>query len=255
MSSSTTETSVPETVPRMGAEGGFSVDETVPPLRFSGYVCLILGLASVFALVGPAALVIPALAILFGLVALRRYPDEVPAGLKPARVGLVLALAFGSCGFFIPVMKNYTLGSQAEKFARYYIEMIARGEDEFAMELRKTYNNRFPPTMPLKAYYAQNELSESEEHLSPFEEFKRSEVNAAIRRRGPGAEWELKRPPRVHVHYGQVKAELIFVDPTGQVESEIYISLDYNIDKRGDGQWNVERSMFNAEPIVAPMVL
>ncbi len=37
------------------------------------------------------------------------------------------------------------------------MEVVARGEDEFAMELRKDYVNRFPTTMSLKQHYNMSE--------------------------------------------------------------------------------------------------
>ena len=251
MSTSISET----TVPRMGAEAGYGVEETPPPLRVSGYVCLILGLASFFALFGPGALVIPLLAILSGFFALRGYGEQVPAGLKPARVGLVLAFGFGSAGLAIPLMKSYTLGRQAEQFARDYIEMIARGEFEVAMELQKAHYDRFPSTMPLKAYYAQQEATDEDSPESPIRDFRNSGLNKTIKIRGPGAEWRLAKPVRVHSHYGLQLAEVVLKDPTGEVESDIVVELRYRIDEQGDGQWNVERAMFDADVIVAPSIL
>lgn len=249
MSSQTSETAVP----RMGAEAGYGVEDAPPPLRVSGYLCLILGLLSVFAVVGPAALILPIVAVLFGLFAHRRHGEQVPAGLVAAKVGLVLAAGFGSCGLFMPMLKSMTLSAQAEQFARDYVDVIARDEWELAMELRKNYVNRFPTTMPLAMHYALND-SENSERIT--EEFREEGIHEHIRKRGSGAEWRLTRPVRVFTHYGSQKAEVMLKDPGGEKSSELYMLLEYQVDHRnGDGQWYVERITFNSEPIVAPLIL
>mgnify|MGYP001827077936 FL=1 len=247
MSSQTSETAVP----RMAAEAGYGVEDAPPPLRVSGYLCLIFGLLSVFAVVGKAALVLPILAVLFGLFAHRRYGGQVPAGLAAAKVGLVFAAGFGSCGLVMPMLKSMTLGAQAEQFARDYIEVVALDEPELAMELRKNYVNRFPTTMPLPAHYS---LTENADRT--MEEFRDDGVNVQIRRRGPGAEWRLTRPVRIFTYYGSQKAEVTLKDPGGGSGSELYMLLEYQVDHRnGDGQRFVERVMFNTKPIVAPLIL
>jgi hypothetical protein len=235
----------------MAAEAGYGVEDTPPPLRVSGYLCLILGVLSVFAVVGTAALVLPILAVLFGLFAHRRYGEQVPAGLRAAKVGLVFAAGFGACGLFVPMLKSMTLGAQAEQFARDYVEVVAHDELELAMELRKNYVNRFPTTMPLPAHYTLNENADRS-----MEEFRQDGVNAQILNRGPGAEWRLTRPVRIFNYYGSHKAEVTLQDPSGGKATELYMLLEYQVDHRnGDGQWFVERVMFNTEPIVAPLVL
>jgi hypothetical protein len=95
-------------------------------------------------------LLLPLISFLFGFVALRRSGETTPIGRRPAMIGLVLAAGFGMCGLVLPWFKTMTLGRQAEKFSRDYIEVVALGEDEFAMELNKDSVNRFPPTVSLK---------------------------------------------------------------------------------------------------------
>ncbi len=238
-------------VPAMGAERGYELDESVAPLRISGFVCLILGLLSVISVVGLVLLLIPISAILFGLFALRRHGELVPVGTGAARIGLVLAVGFGSCGFFLPWMKNATLGKQAKQFGRDYIEVVAHDELELAMELRKDYVNRFPSTMPLKAHYSLSEGAEEQ-----LIEFRQDAVNRTILARGPGAAWKLARPVRIFTHYQMQQAELVWMDPTGQESMRLHMFLEYDLDHRnGDGQWYVLRVLPYAEPIVAPLIL
>ncbi len=246
-----TDTSEP-IIPSMGAEGGFGLeDEAVAPLRVSGFICLILGLLSPLAYLGLAMMAIPIVAILVGLFALRRHGDLVPVGLGAARVGVVMSAGFGLLGVTVPMMKKMTLASQAEKFARDYIEVIALDEVELAMELRKDHVNRYPSTMPLKAHY---KMSQAAEDL--LIEFRNDGINDQIRERGPGAPWKLLRPVRIYTHYQFQMADLVLVDPTGKSSIKLHMILEYRIDRvTGDGQWHVNSVQHLAKPIYAPLVL
>ncbi len=45
------------------------------------------------------------------------------------------------------------------------------------------------------------------------------------------------------------------MDPTGQVDSKIYMIMDYRIDPEGQGQWHVTTVMPLTKRYVAPAVL
>ncbi len=143
----------------MHAEAGFEADESTPPLRISGFLCLLFGVLSILSPIGRPMLVLPLISFVLGFVALKRSDDKASLGTRAALVGLVLAAGFGMCGLMLPMLKTMTLARQAEKFSRYYIEVIALEEDEFAMELNKDYVNRFPETMSLKEHYHESEQS------------------------------------------------------------------------------------------------
>lgn len=245
----TTDTFDP-TIPRMRAEAGFELDDSAPPLRVSGFICLLFGALSFLSILGQPMLVLPLVAIVFGVFALRRSSGRTPVGTRPAMLGMVLAVGFGSCGLFIPWMKTVTLGGQAEKFSRDYMEVVARGEDEFAMELRKDYVNRFPDTMSLKQHYSMSENSRR-----ALEEFKAESLNATIRDRGPNAEWVLDRPIRVYYSYGREHAEVVWVDPTGDTTAKVQFFLEYRPDNNGNGQWHVDLVQSYRELIVAESIL
>lgn len=245
----TTETFDP-TVPRMHAEAGFDQDDSAPPLRISGFICLLFGALSFFSTMGQPMLVFALIAIIFGLFALRRSGGQTPVGTRAAMFGMVLAVGFGACGLFIPWMRTMTLGRQAEKFSRDYLEVVARGQNEFALELRKDYVNRFPPTMSLQQHYNMTEAGSR-----TLEEFGDESVNRSIRKRGPNAEWVLDRPTRVYYSYGREHAEVVWVDPTGESQAKIQFFLEYRPDKNGDGQWHVQVVQSYRELIVAESVL
>jgi hypothetical protein len=234
----------------MQAETGFEIEESAPPLRVSGFLSLLLGSLSCLSLLGQPLLVLPLLAILSGLFALRRSSGQTPVGTRPAMVGLVLAFGFGSCGLFLPMMKTWTLSKQAEQFSRYYLEVIARGNDEFAMELRKDYVNRLPLTMSLTEHYMADEAA-----ARLLQEFREEGINETIRERGPGAEWILDRPIRIYYSYQREHAEVVWADPTGETSTLIQMFLQYRVDSKGDGQWHVDVIQTYRERIVAEQVL
>jgi hypothetical protein len=237
-------------VPRMNAETGYEMDESIAPLRPSGFVSVILGVISVTAALGKPLLVVPFLAICFGFFALRRFNGAAaPVGTSAAKLGIALGFGFGALGVFLPMMKSLTLGSQAERFARAYVETIARGHSEVAMELRKDYVNRFPESMSLKSHY-----QTSAKTREAFNEFHNDGIHAAIRSRGPGAEWELDGPIDVFYSYGLQHAHLVLHDPVSQ-NPKVQMFLEYRVDRDGDGQWNVKTVQSYRELIVAPSVL
>lgn len=239
-------------VPQMHAEAGFEADEeSVPPLRISGFLCLLFGILSFLSCIGRPLLVLPVLAFLCGLVALRKYSGPTPLGVRAARIGLVLAVGFGVCGLTLPWFKTRTLARQAEHFGRYYLDVVAMGEDEFAMELNKDDVNRFPTTMSLEEHY-----QGSPQARERLEEFQSNSVNELLRKRGPGAEWVLDQPVRIYYSYRREHAELVWADPTGSSDSKILMILDYRIDSNGDGQWYVATvQSYLRQRIVAPSVL
>lgn len=147
-------------------------------------------------------------------------------------------------------MKTRTLGSQAEQFSRYYLEVVARGQDEFAMELRKDYVNRLPTTMSLKEHY-----TISEDAARRLSEFREDSINAMIRKRGPSADWILDRPTRVYYSYQREHAEVVWIDPTGETSAKIQMFLEYLISPDGEGQWHIDVVQSYREPIVAENIL
>ncbi|MFK8111984.1 MAG: hypothetical protein AB8B91_07265 [Rubripirellula sp.] len=233
-------------VPRMQAETGF--EESVAPLRVSGFICLLLGLLSVSALLGTSMLLVPITAFLFGFFALRRYAGEAPVGVRAAMIGMVLAAGFGACGLFLPWMKTATLGNQAKQFSKDYLEVVAQGHIEYAMELSKDYVNRYPTNMSLKEHYAKDESA-----AQALEEFQQTLPYETIRNRGENAEWVLDRPVRIYHRYGDEHAEIVWADPSRKTKIQFY--MIYKIDPTGGGQWHVDVCQAYRERIIAPQIL
>lgn len=248
--SSDTSGSIDSLIPPMHAETEFEPDDLTAPLRLSGFLCLLVGLLSFFCTMFQPLLFLPIVALVFGGIALRRWSGQQPIGIRPAMVGMVLAAGFGSCGLFLPWMKNMTLGKQAERCTLQYIDVVALGNYEMALELRKDHVNRFPDTMPLREHYAS-----SEETMRTLEEFQQETLNATFQKIGPGGNWVLDRPTRVYYSYGREHAEVVWIDRNGETPSAIQFFLEYMIDTNGDGQWHITTAQTYREPIVAPTVL
>lgn len=245
--SDTDHTSLVSDVPQMRAETGYELDESVPPLRFTGYVCLILGLISPAALIGLPAVVIPILAVFFGVIALRPSSQK-PAGTMAAKIGMVLAVGFGLCGWMLVRMKTQTLGGQAEYFSRQFIEAINLGHDEFALEMTKEARNRFSQATSLESYYRA-----SEKAGDSLRQFKTEGASTLIRKCGPDAEWVLDRPTKIYHSFGFDRARVVWKNPS--TDTTIVFVMKYIVDPNDVGQWNIERFYKDAELIVAESVL
>ncbi|TWU57176.1 hypothetical protein [Rubripirellula reticaptiva] len=250
-------------VPQMHAETGYDESELMAPLRFSGYVCLILGLISPVALLGLPALVVPALAIFMGLIALRPSSGPVPAGRMPAQIGIILAIGFGICGFGIVSMKKNTLGTQAKYYSREYISLVANGHKELPIELSKSFNNRFSESMPLKEFYENQEKEYAERQAdgqgggggegSPMEEFQNNAAHTEIIRQGPDAEWKLATPIEIYHQFGIDRAIVNWKAPGS--EQVVQFMMQYLIDGEDVGQWHVDIIQIKRERLVAESIL
>ncbi len=233
----------------MGSGNGFEFEES-PPLRVTGYICFLLGVLSFFSLLGKPMLLFALGSILFGLVALRKYEGPRPAGTRLAMWGIFLSVGFGTCGYTISLMKQATLSRQAEEFAVQYMELVALGHDEHAMELKKEWYNRLSSDMNLAEHYVSDpRISES------LVQFKSDAVNQEFKRRGPKAEWALDRPIRIYYQYGKDHAEVIWSDPTGDSELTIQMFMDYRVDSKGRGQWQIDVVQPLRERLVADSIL
>ncbi len=248
-------------VPSMRAETGYDESEMISPLRFSGYVCLILGMISAVALLGLPALVVPGLAILIGLIALRPSQGPPPLGKIPAQIGLLLAIGFGTCGFGLHAIKQYTMGNQAKYFTRQYIDLVAIGQKEMAIELGKSFNNRFNSTMPLKEFYQnldeqhanRTDRSPDDEERTPMQQFDDNAAHQEILKFGRDADWKLAGPVVIYKQFGIDRAEVLWTTP--QSDNVIQFLMQYLIDGDDVGQWHVDFVQIKRELLVAESVL
>ncbi|MDA8746358.1 hypothetical protein N9N28_17180 [Rubripirellula amarantea] len=226
----------------LGAETGFEEDELGEPLRFSGYVSAVLGIFSAVSLVGIGGVAVAVLAIAFGAFALRPAASKV-SGILPAKFGILLGVAFGICGVLLPVLKTRTLGNQAEYFARQFMNLVMEDQKEIVMELHKSYNNRFAPTMPLRDYYVEGDDDRQVEF------YENNEAMNLIKSYGPDAQWVLDRPVRVYHQFGTDKAEIVFKNQEDGKQLQFF--MHYLVDSNDQGQWHVNLVQPYRELIIA----
>ena len=234
----------------MKSGSGVGLENEMPPLRVSGFICLALGVLSGLSIIAKSMLLIPLAAFLFGFFALRKSGGPRPVGTRVACIGMVFAAAFGSCGYTVARMKSVTLSGQAERFAQNYMQLIALGHDEHALQLQEEPRNRLSTDMDLADYY-----TSSATIAEQLVQFKTDAVNRELKRRGVDAKWVLSRPTYVYYQFGFDHAEIIWSDPTNETALKIQMFMDYRIDRDGQGQWQMTtvqpwRSRFVAESVL-----
>ena len=260
----TTESTTPRTLGTvMSSEAGFEPETNDSELRISGFIALLLAVLSGFAIVAIPMVGFAIAAILFGMFALRKSAtSSPPVGTTAARIAIVLAVLFGAWGTARYSMKVYTLGSQAEYFARQFIRVASSGNDIYASELQKSYVNRFLKTMPLEKHYEQQRLerermaAESEEMRAMIEQEEDDTTVEDLRKYPVDHPWELDRPVRIYHHYGRQMAEVVLSDGAPKHPYRLRIIMEYLVHKdRGTSEWYVETCLPYRERIVAESVL
>lgn len=246
----------------MSSEAGYEADSNDSPLRVSGYISLILALLSGFSIVAIPMVGFALAAVLFGVFALRKSDSRsVPAGTTAARIGILLAVLFGSWGTARFTFKQNTLGGQAEYFARQFVRVASSGNEVYASELQKSYVNRYLRTMPLEERYELDRLEREkqakkamEEGGSPPEETDGTVVD--LIKYPVDHEWYLYRPVRVYNHYGRQRAEVVLAADKTDNPFRLRITMEYLIHKdKGSGEWHVDACMRYQERIVADSIL
>ena len=251
----------------MSAETGYE-EEVTQPLRVSGFLSVLFALVGIMAFAVPLMVLLPLIGLAFALFGLRRFSGPVPVGYGAAALGLVLCLFIGSCAFFLHFIRDMSLASQAEYFARQYVGLVARGESELALELKKAPINRFLSDMPLEQYYENAEAqaremaeknpenAELKDRANIREAFMNEAANKHFYDAGLDAEWELERATRIYHQYGRNLADVILVRKFDGKNFPVLITLAYQIDKEtGDYQWHVDNCVPYTERLVAESIL
>ncbi|QDV61444.1 DUF4190 domain-containing protein [Crateriforma conspicua] len=245
--------------PLIGAETGYGVEEQPTPIRASGFFALLAGLASVFCLLGTPLLVLPVIAILLGLIALRPSDRGRPIGTLPAKIGMVLAVGFGVCGFLMPWLATQTVGTESAYFAKEYLRLMARGDREMVMEMRKDHINRVSPGTPLVTHYEQLEAEvramEDAQGMSPMENYKEDDCVAALEDIGGDIELFQVGSARMYTHFGEQYVETNWNNHTDPFTNDIIVTMAFKIDaETGDRQWYVKRCTWDQEQPVAESI-
>ncbi|KAA5541048.1 hypothetical protein FYK55_19320 [Roseiconus nitratireducens] len=260
----TTETNLPRSLGAvMSAEAGFEPETDDAPLRVSGFISLLLGLISGFSIVALPMIGCAIAAVLFGVFALRRTESRlVPVGTTAARIGIFLAVLFGSWGFARSAFKQYTLGTQAEQFAREFVKVASAGNQAYTSELLKNYINRYDRTMNLEERFAEDlaardrMMEENERNGLGGEPSHLESVMELVNGYSPDHEWILDRPVHVYYHYGRQLADVVLAADRSKDPYRIRITLELMRHKdRGTHEWHIDNSGPYRKRLVAERVL
>lgn len=222
--------------PAMSAEPETELIESSRPVRISGFLALILGLLSFSAIFGAPLIVVPVLAVVCALIALRPYGDQRPAGYGVAMIGLFAAVLFAAWGVTQRHFHQEMMTTQAVRFAENWLDLLAQGDVELAVELRAHPASRQSETMPLDQYY-----SESTEGRAAMSEFREKEPVEAIIRAAQQADWELSQPAIIYHQFGRELVKTIWRDRSAAVKEAVAIDLEYlPATTERPAQWRVE---------------
>lgn len=246
----------------MSAETGYEVDADGTPLRVTGFLALIAALISVFSVVAPPMVGFAVAAIGFGIFALRRSDSpNLPVGTNCARVAIVLATLFGSCGLARPLIKHYTIARQAEHFAREFVSVASQGNEAYVAELHKSYVNRFLRSMPLEQQYKEQreqleKMMASQDGGGTGEEPPEVGSISLVKAYSPDHEWVLDRPVHVYHHYGRKMARVVLAADRSENPYRLMILMEYLVHRdRGTLEWHVDTFQTYRDRIVADSIL
>jgi len=219
----------------MAAEGesGMLIDPR--PIRYSGFLALVLGLLSVFAVFGQPMIFFPVFAVLVALFAMRPYGDARPVGYVAAIAGLSCAILFAVWGVTERSYRYQFMSERAAVFASDWLQLMAKGDLELASELQRPPASRQSASMPLTQYYR-----ESEEGKRGMESFRENPTVIELADAGAAVEWRMARPPTYYTQNDRHLTYTVWQDGSGTVKSLIKIGLEYTPATEGEtAQWTV----------------
>jgi len=222
--------------PAMSVEGSPELELPRTPIRFSGIVALFLGLISFVAILGASLIVVPVVAILISLFAMRPYSQDRPVGIAAAWVGLFLAVMFGVWGYSERQFKIHSMSREASQFAKNWLELVGQGDHELAIELQVHPSRRQPESMPLADYYQRGE-----EAQNLLKQFREQDVMPALISLGSEPKWELAMPPKVYLQYGRELTQTVWRDASGKHKELVKVVLEYLQGNSDDkAHWKIE---------------
>ncbi len=206
------------------------------PIRFSGFIALVLGLASFMAIFGEALIVVPAMAILLGAFALRRYSGDRPVGVIAAGIGVFCALMFGVWGVSERHFKKQQMSDQATRFAYEWLQLVGQGNIELALELQIHPQRRQTQSMPLTDYYERSDVG-----AKMMQQFREQDVVPQLIAAGDKPKWVPERPAKVYTLFGRELTQTVWRDTSGVYPRTLKIVLEYIAGRSSKvAQWKIE---------------
>lgn len=196
-------------------------EESVGPFRPSGLLCLFLGIVSASALASTSLLIIPAIAVLVGLFALRPARDQSlpPSGRGIAILGIGVALFFTSWSWSYFNAKTNFLVQDGRTFAVQWLETLRHGPVEYAFELTQPKGARQMESMPLEQYYT----LENQIPFEQFDTFRRGDAVSAVKSATTDPVWKLDKVVGGYQSYNSEYIILSLVDTTATVSPVLIV--------------------------------
>lgn len=217
------------------------VEEPQRPFRVSGLLALLFGGISFSALFSTNLLFLPALAVLFAVIALRpeRDPNVRPVGRSLAWIGATLALFFAGWSIAHHTIRTRFLATEGQHVARNWLGVLASGQPELAHELTLTAGARQFESMSLEEYYA------GDTHLSdPYRQFLTQPPVVAILNTGDSLQWKFVGIVTEGRTYGADHVQLRFEELSGTIDRPLHISVERGPEEDGKVQWRVTNFAF-----------
>ncbi len=208
--------------PAMSIEGDANLLAEARPIRLTGFLALGLGLLSFTAVLGAPMMFLPVLAVIAALIALRPYGEKRPTGMLPASIGLFAAVLFGFWGATERHLRDRMMTEHATRFASQWLELLAQGDVELAMELQSYPNQRQSASMSLVEYYR-----DSEKGQARMQEFRENETLVELLDAGSKVDWKVAREPKFYTMNRRFLTATIWADESQTVKSLIKVVLEY----------------------------
>lgn len=198
------------------------LSEPQATVRISGFIALLLGVMSFAALFAGPLMIVPGMAVIAAGVAMRPYSGLRPTGLTAALIGLVLATLFGVWGATERRLKYQTLSAQATQFASRWLDLVAQGDIEMALQLNQHPSFRQATSMSLVDYY-----QSSAEGQTAMENFKQTPAGLEILGAGNAVKWGPDRPADLYHFSGRQLLTTYWRDRSGTIRSPLIVRLEF----------------------------
>lgn len=220
------------------------LSEPQATVRVSGFIALLLGFMSFAALFAGPLMIVPGMAVIAAGIALRPYSGLRPAGRTAALIGLVLATLFGVWGTTERRLKYQTLSAQATQFASRWLDLVAQGDIEMALQLNQHPGFRQPASMSLVDYYQSNTDGQT-----AMKNFRESPANSELLRAGNAVKWELDRPADLYNFSGRQLLATYWRDRSGTIRAPIIVRLEFIPAAEDElAQWMIDGVEIDALP-------
>lgn len=213
------------------------------PLRISGVISLLLGLISAIALAGPYMWVVPILAVLVGLFALR--PSKLPyTGKAAALIGLGLGLFFLTWAATARDVVEQVHLEKAKRFVTQWLDSFQSGEPEFCFEMTLPEDKRLYKSVNLATYYA-NPVDSSDVDGPPggepkFSEFIEQPLVKSLLNAEKKPQWQYAGVIKTLKLPGMRRWTLRFEDTSGTLPQPVAVIMEVKESPDGEYRWQVQ---------------